>query len=163
MERFTVSLDEDLLTEFDAFLRRKSYRNRSEAVRDILRDRLDSDRLERAETATDNAPFCIASLSYLYDHHTRELARRLTTAQHRHHDLTLSTLHVHLDAETCLEVVILRGPTEAVRECADGILAETGVCHGKLHLVPVAHTPGDDHHHPHEHPHPHNRVKSGDA
>lgn len=163
MERFTVSLDEDLLAEFDAFLRRKSYRNRSEAVRDILRDRLDSDRLERAETAAGSAPFCIASLSYLYDHHTRELARRLTTAQHRHHDLTLSTLHVHLDPETCLEVVILRGPAEAVRECADGILAETGVCHGKLHLVPVEPARDDGRHPPHPHPHPHNRPKDGDA
>jgi len=153
MERFTVSLDEELLTEFDAFLRRKSYRTRSEAVRDILRDRLDSDRLERTRAASDDAPSCIASLSYLYDHHTRELARRLTTAQHRHHDLTLSTLHVHLDHETCLEVVILRGPTEAVRDCAEGILAETGVRHGKLHLVPVESDHGDDHHH-HHHDHP---------
>jgi len=155
MDRFTVSLDEDLLAEFDAFLRRKSYSNRSEAVRDILRDRLDADRLERTKAATDAAPFCIASLSYLYDHHTRELARRLTTAQHRHHDLTLSTLHVHLDHATCLEVVILRGPTEAVRDCADGILAETGVRHGKLHLVPVEHDPTDGHHHHHHHDHRH--------
>jgi CopG family nickel-responsive transcriptional regulator len=155
MDRFTVSLDEELLTEFDAFLRRKSYSNRSEAVRDILRDRLDSDRLERTKAAADAAPFCIASLSYLYDHHTRELARRLTTAQHRHHDLTLSTLHVHLDHETCLEVVILRGPTEAVQDCADGILAETGVRHGKLHLVPVEHDPTDGHHHHHHHDHRH--------
>ncbi|SEH35293.1 nickel-responsive transcriptional regulator NikR [Magnetospirillum fulvum] len=155
MDRFTVSLDEELLTEFDAFLRRKSYSNRSEAVRDILRDRLDADRLERTKAAADAAPFCIASLSYLYDHHTRELARRLTTAQHRHHDLTLSTLHVHLDHETCLEVVILRGPTEAVQDCADGILAETGVRHGKLHLVPVEHDPTDGHHHHHDHDHRH--------
>ena len=114
MERVTVSLADDLLEQFDEFIRRKGYMNRSEAVRDVLRDRLQEDRL--SEHA---APHCVACLSYVFNHHERELAQRIAEVQHAHHDLIRSTMHVHLDHENCLEVSLLEGPTEAVRELAD--------------------------------------------
>lgn len=162
MDRFTVSLDEELLSQFDDYIRRRGYQNRSEAVRDILRGELESERL-----AEDESGHCVACLSYIYNHHERELSRRLTEASHAHHDLTLSTLHVHLDHENCMEVAILQGPTNAVRRFADGVTAETGVRHGKLNAVPVdrkghhdhGHGHGHDHGH-HDHPHVHSSPKT---
>ncbi|MGE5475548.1 MAG: nickel-responsive transcriptional regulator NikR [Bacteroidales bacterium] len=165
MDRFTVSLDEELLAQFDDYIRRRGYGNRSEAVRDILRQTLEAERLSNEEDG-----HCIACLSYIYNHHERELARRLTQASHAHHDLTLSTLHVHLDHENCMEVSVLQGPTAAVRRFADTITAETGVRHGKLNAVPVEvrvtdghhhdHDGGPDHDHDHHHPHVHNSPKT---
>lgn len=131
-ERFTISLDVRLAEQFDRLIRAKGYRNRSEAVRDILRHHLESHRL-----ATEQAPHCIASLSYIYNHHERDLAERLTAHQHDHHDLCVSTMHAHLDHDNCLETVILRGPTTEVRRFAERLIAERGVRHGNLNLVPV--------------------------
>jgi len=130
MDRFTISLDEDLAKEFDRLIAERGYRNRSEAVRDLLRKRLESNRFERRE-----AKFCVANLSYVYNHHERDLAERLTALQHDHHDLTVSTMHAHLDHENCLESVILRGPTAKVRRFADAMTAENGVRHGLLNIV----------------------------
>ena len=132
MERFTISLDDDLAREFDQLIAQRGYRNRSEAVRDLLRSQLESSRLARGE-----ARHCVANLSYVYNHHERELAERLTAIQHRHHDLTVSTLHAHLDHEHCIESVILRGATQDVRAFADALMAERGVRHGNLNLVSV--------------------------
>jgi len=131
-ERFTISLDARLAEQFDRLIHAKGYRNRSEAVRDILRHHLESHRL-----ATEQAPHCIASLSYIYNHHERDLAERLTAHQHDHHDLCVSTMHAHLDHDNCLETVILRGPTTEVRRFAERLIAERGVRHGNLNLVPV--------------------------
>ena len=80
--------------------------------------------------------FCIATLAYVYDHETRDLGRRLNQAQHKHHDLQVATLHVHLDHDSCLEVAVLRGPAKAVRALADDTVSQRGVRHGQLHLVP---------------------------
>lgn len=157
MERVTISLDESLLAEFDDFIRRQGYENRSEAIRDLVRRRLQDDTLERKQ-----ADFAVGSLSYVYNHHQRDLSRRLTQAQHHSHDLVLSSLHVHLDHENCLEVVMLRGRAEDVRAFADSTTAETGVRHGCLNLIPVELTQGA---HPHDHdhgqgtPHVHSRPK----
>lgn len=142
MERVTVSLDDDLLAQFDEFIKRKGYSNRSEAVRDVLRDRLQADRL-----TANTAPYCVGSLFYVYNHHERELSRRITQIHHDHHDLIRSTMHVHLDHENCLEVSLLEGPTAAVSALADVISSETGVRHGKLNLLPVEHDAGHTHHH----------------
>ena len=153
MERVTISLDDGLLAEFDEYIKRKGYENRSEAIRDLLRQRLEADRLEggRAESS-------VACLSYVYNHHQRELSRRLTAAQHDHHDLVLSTLHVHLDHDNCLEIAVLEGGTADVRAFADATMAETGVRHGNLHLVPTErashHHAHGEHGHSHEHNHP---------
>lgn len=156
MDRFTVSLDTELLAQFDEYIRRKGYQNRSEAVRDVLRERLEAERLAEAEAAGGH---CVACLSYIYNHHERELSRRLTEASHAHHDLTLSTLHVHLDHENCMEVTVLQGPTGSVRRFADALTAETGVRHGKLNAVPVD-MKVDHHHHHHHHHHDHPHVHS---
>ena len=147
-ERFTISLDTRLAQQFDRLIRAKGYRNRSEAVRDMLRRQVESYRLD-----SEDAPHCIASLSYIYNHHERDLAERITAYQHAHHDLCVSTMHAHLDHDHCLETVILRGSTEAVRHFAEGLIAERGVRHGSLNLVPVElTTPRHTHAHVHTHP-----------
>lgn len=147
MERFTISLDRRLAREFDQLIRAKGYGNRSEAVRDMLRDKLERSRLESQE-----APYCIATLSYVYNHHERELAERLTASQHNHHDLCVSTMHVHLDHDNCMETVILRGATAAVRAFADALTARPGVRHGMLNLVPADLSAGGHAHQPYHQP-----------
>lgn len=142
MERFTISLDETLAREFDELIRARGYDNRSEAVRDILREKLEQHRLAREQ-----APYCIAALSYIYNHHERDLAERLMTLKHEHHDLTLSSMHAHLDHEHCIETVLLRGRVASVQRFADQVCAERGVHHGKLNLISV------ELHLPHRHDH----------
>jgi len=145
-ERFTISLDARLAREFDSLIRARGYQNRSEAVRDILRQQLESHRLR-----TDQAPFCVGNLSYIYNHHQRELAERLTAYQHDHHDVVVSTMHAHLDHENCIESVIVRGRTGDVRRFAEKLMAEPGVRHGALNLVPADLESGG-HAHVHSHP-----------
>jgi CopG family nickel-responsive transcriptional regulator len=130
MERFTISLDENLASEFDHLIRERGYQNRSEAVRDLLRSKLDKLGIQEAQTI-----HCVANLSYVYNHHERELAERLTALQHQQHDLVVVSTHEHLDHENYLETVILRGKTEEVQHFADTMIAECGVPHGQLNLV----------------------------
>ncbi|HEX7955098.1 MAG TPA: nickel-responsive transcriptional regulator NikR [Burkholderiales bacterium] len=141
MDHFTISLNEDLARQFDELIGQKGYQNRSEAVRDMVRNELESARLERKE-----APFCVASLSYVYSHHARDLTERLTDLQHQHHHLVLSSMHVHLDHDNCLETVILRGATAEVSRFANELMAVREVRHGKVNIVPVD---MDDHEHGH--------------
>lgn len=133
MSRVTISLDSGLAEAFDDFVARHGYDTRSEALRDLIRHRLESERIEKGE-----AGWCMATVSYVYNHHERDLARRMATLQHHHHDLALSTMHVHLDHDECLEIVVLKGRTASVRELADALVAERGVRHGAIHLVPLA-------------------------
>jgi CopG family nickel-responsive transcriptional regulator len=133
MDRFTISLDEHLATAFDALIKERGYATRSEAVRDILRTHLQQNAEQR-----DSRGACVANLSYVYNHHERELAERLTRIQHAHHELNVATMHAHLDHEQCLETVMLKGSVKRVREFADEIIAERGVRHGVLNLVNVA-------------------------
>jgi CopG family nickel-responsive transcriptional regulator len=132
MRRLTISIDDELADTFDELVRRKGYLNRSEAFRDLLRESLDQRQLAVAKGG-----HCVAILSYIYNHHERQLATRLTAMQHEHHDVTISSMHAHLDHDNCLETVFLRGPTGAVRAFADSVISQTGVRHGKLHLIPV--------------------------
>jgi CopG family nickel-responsive transcriptional regulator len=132
MERFTISIDEELAKAFDALIARKGYSNRSEAMRDLLRGHLERENLPQT-----GGGHCVANLSYVYNHHQRDLAERLTELQHGHHDLTVATTHAHLDHENCLESVILRGSTAAVRAFADAMMAERGVRHGQVNVVSV--------------------------
>jgi len=132
MQRFTISLEEELAADFDAWMAGRTYANRSEAVRDLLRAEL-----ERSRRQDGQSTHCVASLSYVYKHHERALSGRLNSMQHEHHDLTVSTMHAHLDHEHCLETVILRGPTAAVQRFADAVCAERGVHHGHLNLISV--------------------------
>lgn len=155
MERVTISLDDDLLAQFDGYIERKGYGNRSEAIRDLLRERLESDRL-----ATDADAHVVGCLSYVFNHHQRDLSGRLTRAQHDHHDLVVSTLHVHLDHENCLEVAVLDGHAEDVRAFADATIAETGVRHGHLHLVPTDRVHDAHRHGGHAASHAHSHPKT---
>lgn len=155
IERFTISLDTAMAEQFDSFIRARGYGNRSEAVRDLIRERLERDALADPETGD-----CVATLSYVYDHHQRDLAARLTDAHHRHHQLVMAVQHVHLDHDACLETVLLRGPVAAVRAFGEAIMAERGVRHGNLHPVAVEmrserhRHEGDDPGHAHLHSHP---------
>jgi len=142
MQRYTISLDDALASAFDDFIARRGYANRSEAVRDLLRAEL-----QRADLAEQPRHDGVACLSYVYNHHERELAERMTALQHAHHDLTVATLHAHLDHEHCLEAVLLRGQTAALQRFADAVCAERGVHHGQVNLVAV------DVHHPQAHRH----------
>ena len=151
MERITMSIDEALAKEFDVLIAKRGYGSRSEAMRDLLRREVESDRIKYETRA-----YCVASLSYVYNHHQRDLAERLTAAQHEHHDLVVATMHVHLDHEHCLETTVLKGPASAVRRIADRIKAERGVRHAAINLVTVDtgdkhFLPGAHHHHGHMH------------
>jgi CopG family nickel-responsive transcriptional regulator len=117
---------------FDQLVRDKGYKNRSEAFRDLLRGALREDRLQEG-TAKD----CVGALSYVYNHHKRKLARRLTSMQHDHHELTVAIKHAHLDHNNCLEMVILRGSTDAVLGFAQDAIAQNGVRHGKFYPIPI--------------------------
>jgi CopG family nickel-responsive transcriptional regulator len=130
MERFTISLDESLASQFDQLIAMRGYSNRSEAVRDLIRGAIEGDRQRQAP-----AGYCVANLSYVFNHHERELAERLTALQHDHHDLTVAAMHSHLDHENCLESVILKGATADIRRFADSLMAERGVRHGNLNLI----------------------------
>lgn len=155
MERFTISLSESLARQFDELIHRKGYQNRSEAVRDLVRAELENFRLQQQE-----APYCVASLSYVYNHHARDLAERLTNLQHEHHHIVLSAMHVHLDHDTCMETLILRGSTDQVSTFANQLMAEPEVRHGRLNLVPVDLDEHHDHRHTHDHTHAHGHVHS---
>lgn len=152
MQRLTITLDDELVDDFERFLARHGYRNRSEAIRDLIRARLDTEHLDQQPGGD-----CVANLTYVYDHQARELASRITHMQHDHHDLIASSLHVHLDHDNCLEAVILRGPIRRVQGFANIVMAETAVRHGRLHIVPVTTTETAHRHgqsgRPHRHPH----------
>ena len=146
MQRVTMSLDEALAKEFDELVKARGYQNRSEAVRDLMRQAVETRRLER-----NKSKYCVANLSYIFNHHERALAERLTEVQHAHHDLVVASTHVHLDHENCLESVMLKGPTKTVRSFADQVRVERGVRFGNLNLVSV--DPGDRHKGRGEHSH----------
>jgi CopG family transcriptional regulator, nickel-responsive regulator len=131
-ERFTVSLEAELAREFDAFMARKGSRNRSEAVRDLIREALAREQLDKQPEAE-----CLGVLTYLYNHHERELSKRLTEAHHAHHNLTVTTLHMHLDHDHCLEAVLLRGPGSQIESFGDSVMARPGIRHGRLYRIPA--------------------------
>ena len=139
MQRITITIDDGLLTAVDALMARRGYTSRSEAFRDIVREMADR------EGAADPAAPCIATLGYVYDHHTRNLAGRLIHTQHDHHDLSVANLHVHLDHDACLEVAVLRGAAGSVSALADAMATQRGVRHARLHMIPVTVT--DQHRH----------------
>jgi CopG family nickel-responsive transcriptional regulator len=140
VERITITIDDELLATLDALCERRGYASRSEAVRDLVRAAALQDRAEG-----DGEAECFATLAYVYEHATRDLARRLTDRQHDRHDLSVATLHVHVSHEDCLEVVVLRGRIDDVRAMADSVLSQRGVRHGQLHILPGEgglHAPG---------------------
>lgn len=126
LTRFGISIDERLLQQFDELLLQKGYDNRSEAIRDLIRSALVEKEWGEEDLQT------VATLTLVYDHHTRDLADRLTEHQHSHHEEIISTLHIHLDHHHCLEVVVLKGKASRVKRLADELLGIKGVKHGKL-------------------------------
>ena len=157
MERVTISMSDEFAAELVVFMATNNYENRSEAVRDLARRGL-----RQARAGDSAAGECVATLSYVFNHHTRELAKRLTDTHLAHHDLHVATMHVHLDHENCLELAVLRGATSAVRAFSTAVIAERGVTHGQVNFIPArieadAHphrAEGGRHDHMHMHMHP---------
>lgn len=126
LTRISISLEENLLEAFDKLISAKGYATRSEAIRDLIRDLLirQEARAKKGEQ--------VAVVTMVYDHHARELAAKLIDKQHHHHDLVVSSLHVHLGERHCLEVSVLRGPSHDVIHLGDELLATKGVLHGEI-------------------------------
>ncbi len=124
--RFGVSIDNKLLSRFDKEIVSKGYTNRSEAIRDLIRDQLVE--LEWADGEEDVA----GTLTLVYNHHTRGLSDLLTELQHSYHQLILSTMHVHLDHHNCLEILVIKGKAKEAKDVAHRLLSVKGVLHGKL-------------------------------
>ncbi|RUR33486.1 nickel-responsive transcriptional regulator NikR [Vreelandella andesensis] len=131
MQRITVTLDEELVSEVDALMHARGYQNRSEAIRDLTRSGLKQANEEVAPEA-----LCMGALVYVYDHAARDLSKRLTRHSHDHHDLTLSTLHVHINHESCLEVALLKGQGRALKQFSDEVTSSRSVRYGQLVIIP---------------------------
>ena len=127
--RFGVSIEDGLLKRFDRLLGEKGYRNRSEAIRDLIRDLIVN---EQWEVGTEETA---GTITLVYSHDTRELTDILTDIQHQHHATVVSTTHIHLDNHHCLEVLIVRGQGKEIRRIADRLIGTKGVMHGKLTLT----------------------------
>jgi CopG family nickel-responsive transcriptional regulator len=127
--RFGVSLDENLLRRFDRLIADKGYANRSEAIRDLIRDSLVSEQWEAGTEET------AGTITLVYSHDTRELNDTLNEIQHHHHAAVISTMHIHLDGHNCLEVLVVRGKGREIRKIADRLIGTKGVVHGRLTLT----------------------------
>ncbi len=145
LRRFGVSIEKELLKEFDLLIGKKGYANRSDALRALIRSNL----LEERTRETPDMEV-IATIALVYDHGAGDLPTRLTDIQHRWHQTIVSTLHVHFDQHNCLEVLVVRGMLKAVRSIADSIIGTRGVRQGKL-LINAA-TRSDGHGHSHHGP-----------
>jgi CopG family transcriptional regulator, nickel-responsive regulator len=126
LSRIGVAIDTGLLEKFDGLIAERGYTNRSEAFRDLIRDELVRKDAESPESHV------IGSVTLVYDHHVRLLQEKLTAIQHDHHHSILSALHVHLDHDNCLEVLVVRGRSAEVRKVADALISTKGVKHGRL-------------------------------
>jgi CopG family nickel-responsive transcriptional regulator len=129
LSRIGVAIDSDLLEKFDHLIADRGYTNRSEAFRDLIRDEL----VEKAWEAPNSE--VVGTVTLVYDHHVRMLSDKLTDLQHDHFHHILSTLHVHLDHDNCLEVLVVRGKASAVKKIADALISTKGVKHGRLTIT----------------------------
>ncbi len=126
--RFGVSLDHKLLKTFDHHIQRRRYTNRSEALRDLIRDNLVGQEWDEDKET-------VGTITFVYDHHVRDLTSKLTDIQHDYHGKILSGLHVHLDHDHCLEVLVVKGKGSEIRQVADALVSVKGVKHGKLTMT----------------------------
>jgi len=124
--RFGVSLETDLLEKFDSLIEKTGYSSRSEAIRDLIRERLVSEEWKDEEKET------VGILGLVYNHEIRELTEALTKIQHRYINIIVSSTHIHLDHHNCLEVVVLRGKSSLIKRIADELMSTRRVKHGKL-------------------------------
>jgi CopG family nickel-responsive transcriptional regulator len=129
LTRFGVSIPDTLLKDFDRLISQKGYQNRSEAIRDLIRDSLVKEEWREGKKEM------VGTIALVYSHHTRELSRMLTRMQHDHYKTILSTLHIHLDEYNCLEVLVVRGRAEDLQKIGDRLIGRKGVKHGKLSLT----------------------------
>jgi CopG family nickel-responsive transcriptional regulator len=129
LSRIGVAIDAGLLERFDRLIAGRGYTNRSEAFRDMIRDELVEHSWESPESHV------VGTVTLVYDHHARLLGPKLTGIQHEYHHSVLSTLHVHLDHDLCLEVIVIRGKAGTVRSLADALISTKGVKHGRLTLT----------------------------
>jgi len=127
--RFGVSIPHELLEKFDGLISDKGYTNRSEAVRDLIRDRL----VEEQWTETEHS--VVGIVTVVYNHEQSDLAQKLTEIQHERHDIIISAVHVHLDQHNCLEVLIMRGRAEEVKKAGELLISTRGVRHGKITMT----------------------------
>jgi CopG family nickel-responsive transcriptional regulator len=123
--RFSVSIEEELIQAFDALCRRRGWTNRSEAIRDAIRRRLVEQEWETGEEV-------VGVITLLYDHHGSGLSKRLTEIQHHALDVVISTTHVHIDEENCLEYLAVRGEAREIERLAHRLIGLKGVKHGEL-------------------------------
>ena len=126
LSRIGVAIDSELLRKFDAHIAKRGYTNRSEAFRDLIREELIQENWELPESQV------VGTVTLVYDHHVRLLNEKLTDLQHASFHNVLSTLHVHLDHDNCLEVLIVKGKASTVKEIADALISTKGVKHGRL-------------------------------
>lgn len=126
--RFSISLDESLLQKFDLRLQEQNYKNRSEAIRDLIRENLiEKEWAQNAEVA--------GTITLVYDHHRRGLVQKLTALQHSYHHMIISTQHIHLDHDNCLEVIIVRGKARSLAQLTDNLKTVKGVKYGNLAMA----------------------------
>ena len=124
--RFGVSIEPDLLKKFDKMINKEGYSNRSEAIRDLIRKDLITEKNQDPDAKA------IGTLTMIFDHHTGNLTNRLLSLQHDHHNDILSTTHIHVDHHNCLEVLVLKGKTGSIQKLADNIKSLKGIKHGEL-------------------------------
>jgi CopG family nickel-responsive transcriptional regulator len=129
LTRFGVSIQTRLLEQFDQLIAQKGYVNRSEALRDLIRDQLVDVAAEREEGEM------VGTVTFVYNHHVRQLTDLLTEFQHQNYGAVTASLHIHLDPENCLEVLVVRGRSGDIRRIADKLIGTKGVKHGKLTLT----------------------------
>lgn len=150
LSRIGIALDSDLLKKFDRSIKKSGYTNRSEAFRDLIRERL-----VREQTSAPDA-IVVGTVTLIYGHHSHGITEKLTDLQHAHHDLVVSTSHAHLDHESCLEVLIVHGRAAHVEHFADLLIGLKGVQHGRLVMtVPGKAIVGEGGDQEHKHSHPH--------
>ncbi|GAG62394.1 unnamed protein product [marine sediment metagenome] len=127
--RFGVSMEKNLLAGFDELISRKGYTNRSEALRDLVRDHLVEEewKVEKKEM--------IGTITIVYNHHTRGISDTLIELQHYFHNLIISTMHLHMDEDNCLEVLVVKGMVDKIKSIADKLISTRGVKHGKLTMT----------------------------
>ncbi len=146
MQRLTISLDDDIARSFDELIERQGYKNRSEAFRDLLRERIAQEKIGQGQGD------CVAVVSYAYDHHKRQLSAKMVERQHDHTSLVISTMHVHITHSNCVESVVMKGPVSQVLDLARETVAQTGVEHGQINIIPCEE---QEHDHDHGHGHSH--------
>jgi CopG family nickel-responsive transcriptional regulator len=133
MQRITITVDDELAAALDHVVTTSGYQNRSEAIRDLTRAGI----AQRQEHSENDPQAAVAALVYVYDHLERGMAKRLTASFHQHHDLSVASMHVHLDHASCMEVAVLKGEMRDIHRFAAHVVAERGVRHGRIVTVPV--------------------------